>query len=232
MFDVNESGRLVLRPRGIGVYLASVLLLGLLALSLAALVEASRQGQPAGLAFLVIGAGIGVFLVYLWGSTLWADAESVGTSQLFYRRTCPRNEIAAIQVGVVSGRAPVCNFLRKDNSVAFLTARLLWSRRQLQTMADFLGVPIVNGQIKAIYGYVCPVCGYHGLERPAASNGLGSGELCPCCGFDHSGPVDAHRYAQWRAEWTSGGMAWWATQAGVPAPEGWDPVAQLRNVDA
>ena len=230
---MDAPGRVVLHARGFGVFFVGALMLGVLALSIGAVIETLRQGQWVfGLIFVLLAAGIGLFLVYIWGAKLWADAECVGTTQIFYRRTCPRKEIAAIQVGVVYGRAPACNFLRRDNSVAFFTARLLWSRRQLQTMADFLGVPIIKGPIKGIRGYVCPVCGYHGLERPAASNGLGSGELCPCCGFDHSGPVDGQRYAQWRTEWTSTGMAWWALQAGVPAPEGWDPAAQLQNVDA
>lgn len=208
-------------------------MLAILGIPILVMVEAARRGQLLwGLMFLPVVGFIVVFLIYLWGATLWADAAHVGTDQIFNRQTYPREEIAALQVGVASGRALVCNFLRKDNSVAFSTARLLWSRRQLQAMADFLGVPIIKGPIKGIRGYVCPVCGYLGLQRPASSNGVGSGELCPCCGFDHSGPVDAQRYRQWRAEWTSTGMAWWASQAGVPAPEGWDPSAQLKNVDA
>lgn len=147
---VDASDRLVLHPRGFGAFIFSGLMLVPLLLSIGALIEALRQGQwVIGLIFVAIAAGIGLFLVYIWGATLWADADNVGTRQIFYRRTCPRKEIAAIQVGVVSGRAPVCNFLRKDNSVAFSTARLLWSRRQLQTMADFLGVPIIKGPIKA-----------------------------------------------------------------------------------
>jgi predicted RNA-binding Zn-ribbon protein involved in translation (DUF1610 family) len=230
---IDASDRLVLHPRGFGAFFFSGLMLVPLLLSIGAVIEAFRQGRwVIGLVFAAIALGICQFLVYVWGAKLWADADSVGTRQIFYRRTCPRREIAAIQVGVVYGRAPACNFLRKDNSVAFFTARLLWSRRQLQRMADFLGVPIIKGPIKAIHGYVCPVCGYHGLERPASSNGFGSGELCPCCGFDHTGRVDAQRYAQWRAEWTSNGMAWWASQAGVPVPEGWDPEAQLENLSA
>ena len=124
-----------------------------LLLSIGALIEALRQGQwVIGLVFAAMAVGICQFFVYVWGAKLWADADSVGTRQIFYRRTCPRKEIAAIQVGVVSGRAPACNFLRKDDSIAFRTARVLWSRRQLQKMAAFLGVPIIKGAIKAIRG--------------------------------------------------------------------------------
>lgn len=147
---VDASDRLVLHPRGFGAFVFSGLMLVPLLLSIGAVIEAFRQRQWVfGLIFVVLAAGIGLFLFYIWSATLWADGERVVTRQIFYRRTCPRKEIAAIQVGVVSGRAPACNFLRKDNSAAFTTARVLWSRRQLQRMADFLGVPVIKGPIKA-----------------------------------------------------------------------------------
>ena len=203
-------------------------MLAMLALSVGVALEAMKHGQWAGLMFVPVAAGIGLFLVYIGGATLWADGQQVGTAQVFYHRSCPRGEVAAIQVGVVSGRAPVCNFLRKDGSAAFTTARVLWTRRQLQRMADYLGVPIVKGAVSVTHGYVCPVCGYHGLEEPASAKGQGSGEVCPSCGYDHSGPVDPQRHLQWRDNWTAGGMAWWASQAGVAEPKDWDPAGQLK----
>ncbi len=62
----------------------------------------------------------------------------------------------------------------------------------------------------------------------ASANGHGSGEMCPSCGFDFTGVVDEARYAEWREQWVRGGMAWWAAQAGRPAPYDWNPTTQLK----
>jgi hypothetical protein len=79
--------------------------------------------------------------------------------------------------------------------------------------------------------YRCPVCGYPGLEEPPRTEESGgSYEICPSCGFEF-GVTDDDRgisYEQWRREWISGGMRWWSRR---PRPAGWDPRAQLRDVE-
>ena len=33
--------------------------------------------------------------------------------------------------------------------------------------------------------YICPVCGYDGLEEPPYDEtGLGNYDICPCCGYE------------------------------------------------
>jgi hypothetical protein len=100
--------------------------------------------------FVPIAVGIMVFLFFIVGATLRVDGERVAIEQIFHRASCPREDLMAVQIGIVAGRAPACNFVRKDRSVAFQTARVMWSRRQLQTVADFLGVPLVTGAITRV----------------------------------------------------------------------------------
>jgi predicted RNA-binding Zn-ribbon protein involved in translation (DUF1610 family) len=79
--------------------------------------------------------------------------------------------------------------------------------------------------------YRCPVCGYRGLdELPRTEESGASYEICPSCGFEF-GVTDDDRgigYQQWRAEWIAGGMRWWSRR---PPPAGWDPRAQLRDLE-
>jgi len=81
--------------------------------------------------------------------------------------------------------------------------------------------------------HTCPVCGFDGLEEPPTTPECGdSYEICSCCGFQF-GVSDGDRgftYEGWRQAWISNGMRWWSTSRA--APPGWDPVAQLRRVDA
>ena len=79
---------------------------------------------------------------------------------------------------------------------------------------------------------ICPVCGYDGLYDPAFNErGVGSDELCPCCGFqfglDDFPYEDRERLvAEWRERWVAGGCRWKFTSDGL-LPKGWDPQAQL-----
>jgi rubredoxin len=79
--------------------------------------------------------------------------------------------------------------------------------------------------------YRCPVCGYDGLEGPprSALTGAGSYEICPSCGFEFGVSDDdlGYTYDEWRKSWVDRGMPW-ESAAIRPAPDGWDPVAQLR----
>ena len=76
---------------------------------------------------------------------------------------------------------------------------------------------------------ICPVCGYNNLyDPPYNSEGLGSFEICPCCGFefgcdDFPNKVEAHE--QWRKKWIAQGFRWFS-QCRLP-PNGWEPQIQL-----
>jgi hypothetical protein len=83
-------------------------------------------------------------------------------------------------------------------------------------------------------GHRCPVCGYPNLtEQPHSSvSGGASDEICPSCGFQFGfDDDDRHiRYEEWRGRWVSDGMRWFS--AGKPQPSDWDPIGQLRSLDA
>jgi hypothetical protein len=79
--------------------------------------------------------------------------------------------------------------------------------------------------------YVCPACGYPGLEDPPRSaSGAGSLEICPSCSFQFgkSDDDDGWTYAAWRERWIADGMTW--DRGSSSPPDGWDPRAQLRAV--
>ncbi|MFZ0226653.1 MAG: hypothetical protein WAL41_06865 [Mycobacterium sp.] len=81
-------------------------------------------------------------------------------------------------------------------------------------------------------GYLCPVCGFRDLlETPRSPRtGGASYEICPSCGFEFGVSDDdlGYSYDRWREEWVTRGMPW--SSAGRPAPEGWDPTAQLESL--
>ncbi|HEY8544598.1 MAG TPA: hypothetical protein VIL36_06110, partial [Acidimicrobiales bacterium] len=80
-----------------------------------------------------------------------------------------------------------------------------------------------------------PVCGYPGLDEPAWVDDAPSYEICPCCGTEfgyqdvgHEAEARAARHRELRQEWIELGCPWWSNRE---PPPGWDPKAQLRNVD-
>ena len=82
--------------------------------------------------------------------------------------------------------------------------------------------------------FVCPICGYPGLNKPAYDPQLGWADpsygICACCRFEY-GVTDLDRgftHAQWRAQWIADGMPWRSSaRAALP---GWDPREQLRTI--
>jgi len=76
--------------------------------------------------------------------------------------------------------------------------------------------------------YICPVCGFDGLD--AAPYGAGEYEICPCCGFQF-GVTDDNQgisFHEWREAWIEQGLPW--TSKGRPAPLGWNAMEQLRRL--
>lgn len=81
--------------------------------------------------------------------------------------------------------------------------------------------------------YMCPVCGYDGLEEPprSPSTGGGSYEICRSCGFQF-GVTDDDRgfsYDAWRQQWIARGMPW-DSEGIEELPKDWDPKRQLDNL--
>jgi prolyl-tRNA editing enzyme YbaK/EbsC (Cys-tRNA(Pro) deacylase) len=75
--------------------------------------------------------------------------------------------------------------------------------------------------------HLCPVCGQPGLyEPPYDARGVGSHEICPCCGFHFGLDDDPDREAgirAWRARWRREGCRWFSAVRTPPA--GWHPPA-------
>jgi hypothetical protein len=84
-------------------------------------------------------------------------------------------------------------------------------------------------------GFMCPVCGFFGLSRPAVNaGGVGCLEPCVCCGFeegfDNLALVPGWTHESWREKWKSEGMKWWSPS--FPPPSNWDPHNQLEYVES
>lgn len=80
--------------------------------------------------------------------------------------------------------------------------------------------------------FVCPICGFDDLfESPYDENGLGSYEICPCCGFQFGNddyPDKEKQIHQWRATWISNGHKWFSDSR--QPPKNWDWKNQLKNI--
>lgn len=78
--------------------------------------------------------------------------------------------------------------------------------------------------------YICPVCGDDNLYKPAYDQGIGSYEICLCCGFQYEVTDEdrGYTFAQWRAKWIKEGMQW--NEGDSEPPVGWNPRRQLLNV--
>lgn len=78
--------------------------------------------------------------------------------------------------------------------------------------------------------FMCPACGWPGLDEPPRTDGVGSLEICECCDFQFGYTYEATLdYARWRREWIAEGMPWRGVH---PPPEGWDPRQQLRAIES
>ncbi len=78
--------------------------------------------------------------------------------------------------------------------------------------------------------YICPVCGFDSLFKPAYhQSGSPSFEICSSCGYQygHSDDDRGITFEQWRRNWIEKGMPWSSVN---PKPENWDPLKQLQNL--
>jgi hypothetical protein len=71
--------------------------------------------------------------------------------------------------------------------------------------------------------YICPVCGFDGLEEPAVRY-----NICDCCGTEFGNDDKEFSHAQLRSAWLHGGAHWFSTYS--PPPVFWSPLQQLSNV--
>ena len=75
--------------------------------------------------------------------------------------------------------------------------------------------------------FICPVCGYNGLEEPAYTDGVASFVICPSCGTEFGYDDATTSHAVLRQKWIEYGMRWWLEQ--FSPPHGWNPVEQLKR---
>jgi hypothetical protein len=88
-----------------------------------------------------------------------------------------------------------------------------------------------------VTAFLCPVCGFAGLEEPPWSDAAPSDEICPSCGthfgFDDAAKGDAARrearHRELRERWKAAGCPWFS-RATQP-PTSWDPATQLEVFD-
>jgi hypothetical protein len=97
--------------------------------------------------------------------------------------------------------------------------------------------------------FVCPCCGYDGLEKPAYEKmrgspipldvvppysqefGMPSYEVCACCGFefgndDEPGTSDPISFQSYLADWIKGGCVWFDL---TKRPAHWSLDEQLKR---
>lgn len=120
----------------------SVLVLASIAAGLAFIVS----GQLVGLVFVAVAA-FGAFALFAFVTArVWADAAEVGCNLFFQRGRCRREEVAFLRIGRPMTRSgPSCNVVRHDGTMAFRVAVSFWGMAQLTKLAQFIGVPLVDG---------------------------------------------------------------------------------------
>ncbi|MDD5617662.1 MAG: hypothetical protein PHG69_01070 [Candidatus Omnitrophica bacterium] len=78
--------------------------------------------------------------------------------------------------------------------------------------------------------YMCPVCGFFGLDEPPYNDKRESSfEICSCCGFEFGfdeGKTD-DKYNTFRSIWIENGANWFLPEK---RPEDWDLDEQLKNL--
>jgi hypothetical protein len=84
--------------------------------------------------------------------------------------------------------------------------------------------------------FICPVCGYAGLDEPPWVGSSPSDDICPCCGtqfgyhdFETDADLRAARHVELRRGWIERGCPW-HYELEAPPP-GWDPARQLAVFD-
>ena len=132
----DGSQRLVIRPRKATVIAFSV------AMGTVSLIFAGATLVLGSLWAALICLAIGGMLVYAMLSWyLWVDAERVGVHRLPWGASCRRDQLLRLQIVFAGRGGRVCAFLRKDGHTAFRVSANPFGNRQLEALAQSLGVP-------------------------------------------------------------------------------------------
>ena len=70
--------------------------------------------------------------------------------------------------------------------------------------------------------YTCPVCGFDRLNEPPTG-----WSICRCCLTEFGYSDASWTHLELRQDWIAAGAPW---GGGLPEPEGWSAVSQLRNI--
>lgn len=79
--------------------------------------------------------------------------------------------------------------------------------------------------------YLCPVCGFKDLDKPAYfENGEPSYQICRACFYEYGYDDDSEgiTHSQWRDQWISEGMPWRSNPKNQPAD--WNPKKDLETI--
>jgi len=81
--------------------------------------------------------------------------------------------------------------------------------------------------------YICPVCGFNGIDEPPYDEDLmASYKNCPCCGVEFGYDdfkLDNVTFVVAREKWLKSGAQWAQKNE---KPSDWNLEEQLKNVDA
>ena len=72
--------------------------------------------------------------------------------------------------------------------------------------------------------HTCPVCGYNQLAHPPVE-----GTICPSCYTEFGYDDVTLSYSELRERWLANGPRWEGVNV-MPAPVGWNPFEQLKNL--
>lgn len=72
--------------------------------------------------------------------------------------------------------------------------------------------------------YICPVCGYLLTYPPEDFN------ICPSCGVEFGAETTVYSILDLRQNWLMHGATW--SSKVVKPPRDWDPLIQLKNLEA
>jgi len=78
--------------------------------------------------------------------------------------------------------------------------------------------------------YICPVCGYDGLEElPYNEYGNPSYEICHCCGFEYGfDDLDqGYSFKKYREDWIEDGKKWFSPEN---KPDNWNYNSQIEKI--
>lgn len=81
--------------------------------------------------------------------------------------------------------------------------------------------------------HICPICQFDELfDEPYDENGVGSDEICPCCGFQFGCddfPDKEKQIIVWRKKWIKDGKQWFSRTRRASRDTGTEISSQTRG---